>query len=226
MGMELSLCLLLLQSAFFIVTWALVHHWVQMHGEVAGARTLTKINSRIYACASMGLLCLMLLPSASHDDLARRLFHMSKLYEQYVDVLGVRAGGGAIGLHFGFHHLTTPYLTYFRVLRHHELWTLFGTLNAFHHALMYAHFGGAALLPGLQLRLRSVLEATGAAQLVLGMAGEAWLVRRKLRAAANDDDGVLWPNVACFCLLGIYLVLWTRDLALRSRAAPEMKQRA
>jgi hypothetical protein len=224
--MEPSLRLLLLQSAFFIVTWTSVHHWVQKHGQVAGARTLTKINNRIYACASMGLLYLMLLPSASHDDLARRLFHMSKLYEQYVDVLGVRAGGGAVGLHFGFHHLTTPYLTYFRVLRHHELWKLFGALNAFHHALMYAHFGGAALLPGLQLQLRSVLEVTGAAQLLVGMAGEAWLVRRKLRAADDDDDGVVWPNVACFCLLGIYLVLWARDLALRSQAPREMKRRA
>ncbi|KAI1757541.1 hypothetical protein F4782DRAFT_478967 [Xylaria castorea] len=107
----------------------------------------------------------------------------------------MRAGGGCIDLHFGFHHLTTPYLTFFRVLRNSECWRTFATLNTAHHTLMYAYFGGAAFL-------RPVLDFTGCAQLVIGIGAEARVLR------STEVDGVqVWPHVFAAGLLSSYLIL-------------------
>lgn len=194
--------LMISQSLVFILTYLSLHFFVSRHGPIRGASTLIKINSWFYSAASLTLFILMLFPS--HDLLARRLYHASKFYE-YVDILNVRAAGGSIDLHFGFHHLTTPYLTYSRVLEHSASWRPFAMLNAFHHTLMYAFFGGAA-------GLRSLLPWTGCLQLLVGIAVEGWLVRGRMRS--EEDAG---PNWLAGCLLTAYLVLFTRDLVLRSR---------
>ncbi|OAQ92351.1 NADPH2:quinone reductase [Purpureocillium lilacinum] len=199
----MEMYLMILQTLVFVAAWGAVGRYVETRGPIASVRSITLLNSRFYSLASAALLALILLAPA-YQDTARLLFHASKFYE-YIDVLGVRAAGGEIDLHFGFHHLTTPYLTYFRVLHHHEGWRIVAGLNTFHHVLMYAYFGGAAAL-------RSALPVTGTLQLVAGIAGEAWMLTRK----TMHDEVPLWPNAFTLGLLSTYLVLWIRDLRMRS----------
>ncbi|SPO01664.1 uncharacterized protein DNG_04337 [Cephalotrichum gorgonifer] len=171
------------------------------------------VDVQLYAIASLILLVLILTPSL--ESHARGLYHASKFYE-YVDIFNVRASGGVIDLHFGFHHLTTPYLTFIRVVQHSEGWKPFAALNAFHHGLMYAYFGGVEFT-------RPVLPWTGALQLVVGILVEAWVVRERLASG----QGPLWPNVASGCILSAYLVLSTRELRLRAaQAKTEAEKRA
>ncbi|KAI0399462.1 hypothetical protein F4802DRAFT_589596 [Xylaria palmicola] len=159
--------LMVLQTICFIIAWLVIDRQVSIHGPIPGAQALNKLHNRVYSVASSALLCLTLSPG--HDGVARDLYHLSKFWE-YIDVLTVRAGGGSIGLHFGFHHLTTPYLTFFRVvLRDGEGWRAFAALNTAHHALMYAYFGGAAFL-------RPLLGFTGCIQLLVGIAVEVRLL--------------------------------------------------
>jgi hypothetical protein len=68
--------------------------------------------------------------------LPRLVYHYSKFYE-YLDIFLVILQGKSnmIGLHFAFHHLTTPWYTTMRVARHFRGWQVFAWLNAFHHAL-------------------------------------------------------------------------------------------
>lgn len=196
--------LMVLQSAAFVALWAALHRHVSWHGPISHARTFTGLNSRLYSAASLALTTLILSPS--HDSLARGLFHASKFYE-YVDVLSVRAAGGEIDLHFGFHHLTTPWLTFVRVVRHSDgEWRTFAALNAFHHVLMYAYYGGAGIL-------RPVLLVTGTVQLVAGMAAETWSIWNRL----GSGEGLLWPNAFGLGLLSTYLVLHVRDLRIKAR---------
>jgi hypothetical protein len=191
--------LMLVQSLIFIAAWLAIHSHVSRHGPIAGARTFTKYNSIFYSTASAILLFLIL--SSAHERLAKTLYHASKFYE-YVDVLGVRAGGGEIGLHFGVHHLTTPYLTFFRVLQDSEGWQIFTALNAFHHVLMYAHFGGL-------VSMRRVLLITGGVQLMVGIAVDVFLVSMRMW---NGSGLPLWPNMLSITLLSTYLVLWLDEL--------------
>ncbi|UNI18147.1 hypothetical protein JDV02_004435 [Purpureocillium takamizusanense] len=199
--------LMILQTLVFVAAWAAVGRYVDARGPIAFVRSITLLSSRVYSLASAALLALILTPQ--YEDTARLLFHASKFYE-YIDVLGVRAAGGEIDLHFGFHHLTTPYLTYFRVLHNHEGWRVVAGLNSFHHVLMYAYFGGAAAV-------RSALPVTGTLQLVAGIAGEALILTRK----TMHDEEPLWPNVLTLGLLGSYLVLWIRDLRMRLFSSEE-----
>ncbi|KAG8422785.1 hypothetical protein J3459_010070 [Metarhizium acridum] len=165
------------------------------------------LNSWFYSLASAVLLGLMFVPQ--HEHVATRIYHLSKFYE-YVDVLGVRAGGGEIELHFAVHHLTTPYLTYVRVLYYSQGWKVVAAPNAFHHVLMYAYFGGAGAL-------RSVLPVTGTIQLLLGLGGEAWLLWKK-RVGWEQP---LWPHEFAISLFSIYFVLWLREL--RQKASIKAK---
>ncbi|KAK1763370.1 hypothetical protein QBC33DRAFT_550008 [Phialemonium atrogriseum] len=198
-----SMHLMLLQSLVFLLTWASIDCYVSRHGPIPQARTVTKVNSWLYSAVSFVLVVLILSPS--HDKLARHLYHASKFYE-YVDIMGVRAGGKSIDLHFAFHHSTTPYLTYFRVLQHSEGWKPFAAMNAFHHVLMYAYLGGASLF-------RPMLDVTGSAQLLVGIASDMWVVYGKFASG----QGVLWPNILSMMLLGTYFSLWVRDLKIRAR---------
>lgn len=194
---------MLLQTALFATAWKALSHHVAVHGPVHGARKLTALNSRFYSLASLGMF--LLIVSGKTSELAKLTYHASKFYE-YLDILNVIASGGEIDLHFGFHHLTTPYLTYFRVIRNSDGWEWFATLNTFHHVLMYAYFGGVAMM-------RPVLTYTGTLQLVVGILIEYWQVWTKFRATEN----FLWPNIFSLLLLSAYLLLWTRDLRMRAR---------
>ena len=111
---------MLLQSGLFIAIWTALHVFVTLHGPLPVFRKITTLNSRLYSLLSLLLLALTLTPSL--DETARKWYHISKFYE-YIDIINVRASGGAISLHFGFHHLTTSYFTFFRVLQHHYRWT-------------------------------------------------------------------------------------------------------
>ncbi|KAI9163681.1 hypothetical protein HJFPF1_05303 [Paramyrothecium foliicola] len=191
-----------LQTNLYLSCWLMIRLYVSRHGPHSQARRLNKVNNWFYSAASLILFCIII--TTSQEQLARKLYHYSKFYE-YIDVFGVQAGGGFIDLHFGFHHLTTPYLTFVRVLNHGDGWKFFAALNSFHHFLMYAFFGGFS-------RLRSVLLVTGFLQLVIGIAQEWRVIHWK---AGRGEE--IWPNVVSSCLLGTYLVLWVRDLALRHR---------
>lgn len=171
------------------------------HGPITQARAFTKANSWLYAAASFGLLLLTISP---YESTARWAFHYSKVYE-YVDVLGVRAGGGVIDLHFAIHHLTTPYLTLVRVLWYPAGWRVIGVMNTFHHVLMYAYFGGATYL-------RPALSVTGTAQLIVGGAGEIWFISQQ----TLDGHDMPWPHYIGLGVLCTYLVLWIRDSRLKA----------
>ncbi|KAK2758212.1 hypothetical protein FQN54_004056 [Arachnomyces sp. PD_36] len=129
----------------------------------------------------------------------RYIYHYSKFYE-YQDALYVLANGGEVHLHFGFHHLTTPYLTYSRVLQNSTGWELFAALNTFHHALMYAYFGGMSAF-------RPILPYTGFLQLVLGVAGEVYIIDHKISSGEP-----IWSNLVAAGLLTAYFGLFVREL--------------
>jgi hypothetical protein len=86
--------------------------------------------------ASLPFSSSLILQSIRADDayIARLAYHYSKFYE-YCDIFLVAVQGKPVGLHFFFHHLTTPWFTIARVIHAHEGWQLFAGLNAFHHAL-------------------------------------------------------------------------------------------
>lgn len=205
MAIPWQTALMLLQTTIFSSAWLLLHRHIKANGPIKGASRITRINSQLYAFASLILLFLILTPSL--ESQARGLYHASKFYE-YVDIFNVRASGGVIDLHFGFHHLTTPYLTFIRVVQHNEGWKPFAALNAFHHVLMYAYFGGVEFT-------RPVFPWTGALQLVVGVLAEAWVAWEKLASG----QGPIWPNAASGCILATYLVLSTRELRLGAAQA-------
>lgn len=66
---------------------------------------------------------------------------------------------------------------------------------------MYAYFGG-------MLSFRSVLPVTGCMQLVLGIAGEFYIIWSKL----IDSSGLIWPHIASVGLLMTYLTLYVEEL--------------
>ncbi|KAM5341752.1 hypothetical protein ACJ41O_014783 [Fusarium nematophilum] len=205
----LDLTLTLLSTAIFLASWQIIRLHVAAHGPINQARIITKINSWFYSAASLAFILLLTFPSLDHQ--ARHVFHLSKLYE-YIDVLGVCATGREIDLHFGFHHLTTPYLTLVRVIWYSEGWRIGAALNTFHHVLMYAYFGGASFLG-------PALYVTGVVQLVVGLAGEARILSRR------DGEGQVWPHVTGFGLMGAYLCLWTLSvLPKREQGVTEKKK--
>jgi hypothetical protein len=71
---------------------------------------------------------------ADNAFLARLVYHYSKIYE-YWDIFLVVRQGNEVGVHFFFHHFTTPWFTMARVINSSEGWQLFAGLNAFHHTL-------------------------------------------------------------------------------------------
>jgi len=198
----IDLVLMLLQSCSFTLIWTILDRRVRAHGPFDGARTATRINSLAYSLVSLAMLCLILSPR--HEGIAKRVFHASKFYE-YIDVLNVRASGGTIDLHFGFHHLTTPYWTFFRAIQNSDGWRVFAAFNTFHHALMYAYFGGVSFF-------RTVLDYTGQIQLLGGVYTDLYVLWLKYH---GDLDGPVWPNIFSASLLGTYFVLQRREMRLR-----------
>lgn len=138
------------------------------------------------------------------DHALAKVFHYSKLYE-YVDIINVLASGGSVNTHFWFHHLTTPYLTYIRVLTYPQGWKLFGTLNNFHHFLMYAYFGGWSVFGPL-------LPWSGYLQLIVGMVGEVYLLSGRCGML-----GEKWPHLVGLTIYVCYAVLFYGDVVNRGR---------
>ncbi|KAK4122028.1 hypothetical protein N657DRAFT_647548 [Parathielavia appendiculata] len=203
---------MVLQSLAFISVWLATTLLVRHRGpSTAIAPHLVKFHNRSYSLLSFLLLLLILSPFPQHDTPARYVYHLSKFYE-YLDILSVTASGGEVHLHFGFHHLTTPWLTFVRVLPHHgkvcEGWKWFAAANAAHHALMYAYFGGWS-------GVREVLLWTGEAQLGIGIAADAWAVWGRL--ARGEGVQELWRFAMSSGLLATYWVLHTREMRMRAR---------
>ncbi|GAB1311341.1 hypothetical protein MFIFM68171_01551 [Madurella fahalii] len=206
---------MVLQSLVYLSLWLTTTLLVRRRGPSRSvAPTFSKYNNRAYSLASFLLLLLLLSPSPRHDAPARTLYHLSKFYE-YVDVLSVAAAGDAVDLHFAVHHLTTPWLTFVRVLPGCEGWRWFGAANAAHHALMYAYFGGWQAV-------RDVLLWTGQAQLWIGMAADAWAVRARLASGEGVEE--VWRFLVSGGLLGLYSVLSAREMRARARAKEERKR--
>ncbi|KAK3307370.1 uncharacterized protein B0T15DRAFT_510652 [Chaetomium strumarium] len=207
-----------LQSLLYLSVWGLTSLYVRLNGSSKTiAPTFMKYNNRLYSLASLVLLLLILLSGMNpqYDATARTLFHASKFYE-YLDILSVTAAGGSVNLHFGFHHLTTPWLTFVRVLpdspRSHAGWRWFAAANTAHHALMYAYFGGWAQTQ----RMREILLWTGEVQLWIGMLTDGWVVSERLVARGEGDDDV-WRLMVSAGLLGTYFILNRRELREKER---------
>jgi len=219
-------------TVIFVPVWAFIHYRVKRSGPFnLGKPFLQFLNGSevvlaIYLLASIILATPALsAPLSSRsaifasisdrlqaDDgfISRYSYHLSKFYE-YFDIFFFVADGGEVGLHFGFHHLTTPYLTYFRYLNGHYGWQLFAALNAFHHSLMYAFFAGVQSVHGY-------LPYTRYIQLVAGVAWDAWLTMYM-----DDGDSRVSRAVSIF-LLTCYLYLLTREIRMRRTAEKEKSQ--
>jgi hypothetical protein len=158
----------------------------------------------ILAESSESLHLLRLHLKSNEDFIPRYLYHISKFYE-YLDIIFFVADGGDVDLHFGFHHLTTPYLTYFRVLNDHRGWEVFAALNAFHHAIMYSFFAGAK-------SVHVALPFTRNIQLVVGILWDIWLMIYR-----DPGVNIMGRGIAIF-LLTSYLILMTREIRMKRSA--------
>ncbi|KAL2787925.1 hypothetical protein BJX66DRAFT_309900 [Aspergillus keveii] len=210
--------------------WLTLQVYVRHYGPIPSARRIIKVNSWMYTVVSFTIFLFVITvpesPTGTDTDgiagkpnhpfgasaaATRYIYHLSKFCE-FLDILLVCAAGSPINLHFGFHHLTTPYLTFIRFLpttgaEHSDSdgWRAFAAANTFHHVLMYAYFGGASIL-------RPILPWTGTLQLVVGIAVDLAVGFWRFRAG---DDGIYWLYFASAGLLGVYFVLHVRDLRAR-----------
>jgi len=222
----------------FILARSIIYR-VRNKGPIPIARTLIKYNSRGYAFASL-LLFLAILDSfwreivdtshatftsiicspstTKYDEILRYLYHLSKFYE-YVDIFNVLGSGGEVNAHFGFHHFTTPYLTYARALKNSAGWKLFAGLNTLHHALMYAYFGGATIFT-------DIIVWTGCLQYAVGIGAELFAILRGLSSGREDCGGrdTLWANVLALLILSTYAILFSGDLRAREKNASDGKK--
>ena len=213
-----SLQSVLLTTGPFVFFWSTLRRYVSRNGALSFARPLTLLNSQLYALFSLAL-GYFILNDVFHlheDILGVRLktsdlayiYHLSKFYE-YIDVFNVVAAGSEVGPHFAFHHITTPVLTYFRVLNASD-WQLFTFLNCFHHSLMYSYFAGVA-------SLRPILPLTGWLQLGAGIALDVYY------CATHGRDGPETTNRAIsIMLLTRYAMLFYEEL--KGSSAKKVKQ--
>ncbi|KIW86843.1 uncharacterized protein Z519_12629 [Cladophialophora bantiana CBS 173.52] len=163
-----SLQSVILTTGPFVFLWSTLRGYVARNGPFSVARPVTRLNSQVYALFSLALAYLILNDVFHFQDLQQvvkssdlaYIYHLSKFYE-YIDVFNLVAAGTPINPHMAFHHITTPFLTHFRVLNASD-WQLFAFLNCFHHFWMYAYFGGVTAF-------RPILRVTGWVQLIAGI---------------------------------------------------------
>lgn len=155
------------------------------------------------------------------------VYHLSKLYE-HIDIILLTLSGKAYvpRLHMRVHHLTTPYWTYFRIIRvlgvggdgssavihqgyHGHEWRIFAALNATHHVLIYAYFSEFRIFKWM----RPVMPYTGKTQLLTGIAVDA--VRLCQVAIGGVDMAVeeIQGRMVSVCILAIYWYLYLGQLA-------------
>ena len=218
----------ILSTTIFVPLWVLLRRHVRAHGPIPHALAMLQIHNAIQVVVAVYLIATTILstvdPSsfpeplqpmvvviqAHNSFLPRYSYHLSKAYE-YVDVIlfvskGGHTGKADIDLHFGFHHLTTPYLTYFRFLHNYDGWRILLLLNAVHHTLMYAFFAGVSWTYGF-------LPFTGYLQLIVGMLYGLWIAKGKMERGQDVRADIFAAG-----LLVCYFVLHTREMVLRRMA--------
>jgi hypothetical protein len=204
-----SLQSVILTTGPFVFLWTTLRGYIQRNGALSIARTTTTLNSQLYAIFSLGLASLILndvfqfypVDAVKSQDLAY-IYHLSKFYE-YVDIFNLVADGKVIGPHMAFHHLTTPFLTHFRVLNASD-WQLFAFLNCFHHFWMYGYFGGVKVF-------RPILPVTGWVQLIAGIGLDVfWL-------SQNRDAPEATNRAVSVLLLTRYAMLFYQELKTGSQ---------
>jgi hypothetical protein len=246
-----SLKQVILTTGPFLFVWSYMRGHISKHGALPMFSTITTINSIVYAAFS-ALLSYLLIQSyllqqdaSSHRPIFVPLplgltvpflerssltiaeigyiYHLSKFYE-YMDVINLIGQGKVVGQHMAFHHITTPYLTYFRVLEcSGDDWRVFALANTIHHTLMYAYFGG------LGDWLRSVFPVTGCLQLALGIGVDAlWMYwtegGKKLAGTGASKDEARNRGIAIL-VLARYAMLYAKELQ-EGRAGMVKEQRA
>jgi hypothetical protein len=91
-------------------------------------------------------------------------------------------------------------------------WKIFGALNTFHHALMYAYFSrGISSFSG-------ILPWTGYLQLFAGMIGEA-VVINDIKAGGREcgDEEGIWASYLGLGIYCAYAVLFLGDVWNRGK---------
>jgi len=218
----------ILSTLIFVLIWILLRRHVLEHGPIPHALRMLQIHNGIQVVVSIYLVTTILLSTVeatsfpeplqpivvaiqTRDSLLPRYsYHLSKMYE-YVDIIlfvskGGHSGKADVDLHFGFHHLTTPYLSYFRFLNNYEGWRVFSFLNAFHHILMYSFFAGVGWT-------HVFLPFTGFLQLIVGMLYGLWIAKGKIERG-QDVRADIFAVGLLFC----YFVMHTRETLLRRTA--------
>jgi hypothetical protein len=213
-----SLQSVILTSIPFLVLWRILRGYVERHGPFSLAKSITRFNSQIYSLCSLGLALLILndvFYFEQHENIESSnlayIYHLSKFYE-YIDVFNLVANGQSIGSHMAFHHITTPFLSYFRVLNASG-WQLFAFLNCLHHFWMYAYFGGVSVF-------RPILPITGWVQLGGGIAFDVfYLAKNGLQASESFNR-----SVAILLLTG-YVVLFYQELRAGSQQKSKVAEK-
>ena len=249
-----SLQTVILTTGPFLFIWSLLRQYTIRNGAFPIASILISVNSQLYALFN-ALLSYLLIQSyinSQHSLVGEAvtvtlpfglsipfvnktiltisdlglIYHYSKIYE-YIDVLLMVAEGKVIGEHMAFHHVTTPFLTYFRVLNcSGSDWRVFALANTIHHTLMYAFFGG------LGSWLGTVKLYTGWLQLILGIAVDAlWMYRTKAGNELGPAAGVLeikedeaTNRAIAILFLGRYAMLYWDELK-KGRAGMSKEER-
>ena len=165
------------------------------------AQRVSVVHNRSYSLMSAALALVLLFPRSMVPALDQGYaYHLSKFYE-YLDLIFFRLAGRRIPWGFAVHHLTTPYWTYLRCISgpRGDSWKAFGVLNALHHAMMYANFGGIK-------RFKPVLKYSQSAQLGVGLGVETWCIIR-----SNGGLGDIAPHVVAGCLLLVYAAFFIKE---------------
>ncbi|ORX40098.1 hypothetical protein BD324DRAFT_616250 [Kockovaella imperatae] len=183
--------------------------FVARQGKSTIAKSLLKVHASIYSCICLCLVFTSLVPEskwptwiAGNLPDAGYIYHYSKFYE-YTDVVLVTLLGYEMDWHWGFHHPTTPYLTYARcvICPDGGSWRIFAAMNSFHHWLMYAAFAGYTFG-------RPYMGYTGLSQLTVGVIIEVY--RGYLKFAQGGGLQEIWPHGVAGTLLFIYWVFFVR----------------
>jgi hypothetical protein len=232
-----SLKQVILTTGPFLFVWSYLRGYVSKHGAFPVFSTIITINSILYAAFSALLSYLLiqsyLLQHASPDKpisiplplgltipfldkstltIAEMgyIYHLSKFYE-YIDVINLVGQGKVVGPHMAFHHITTPYLTCFRVLGcTGEDWRVFALANTVHHTLLYAYFGGIGDW------LKRIIPVTGCVQLALGVGVDVWWMYlteggRKVEGTGALEDEARNRGIAILVLVR-YGMLFAEEL--------------
>ena len=203
----------------FVFLWSTFRGYISRNGPFSFARPFTRFNNQLYGPFSL-VLAYFILNDVFHFQKFERattanlayVYHLSKFYE-YIDVFNLLASGTEIGPHMAFHHITTPFLTYFRVLNASD-WQLFAFLNCFHHFWMYSYFGGFS-------SFRPILPFTGWLQLGAGIALDVYYCATQGREAPETTNRAI-----SIMLLTRYAMLFYEELTGSSvRKAKKAEQK-